>query len=123
MDRKSFEDWLEAYGRAWRERNAQAAAELYAEDGTYQVTPSVESMRGRPAIFEYWSHVAESQRDIKFGYDILAVTAEIGIARWWASFVIDPPGLQTKLDGIFLIFLDGDGRCRSLREWWHKDQK
>ena len=123
MERKSFERWLEKYGRAWRERNAQAAAALYAEDGSYQVTPFVEAMRGHPAIFEYWSHVAETQRDIQFGYEILAVTAEIGVARWWASFVIVPQGLQTKLDGIFVISLDDNGRCRSLREWWHKEQK
>jgi hypothetical protein len=33
------------------------------------------------------------------------------------------PGLQTQLDGIFLISLDKQGRCKSLREWWHKVQK
>lgn len=79
-------------------------------------------MRGRAAIFEYWSQVAETERDIQFGYEVLAVTQGTGIARWWASFVIVPQELQTKLDGIFLITLDGEGRCRSLREWWHKDQ-
>jgi len=123
MDRATFEKWLEAYGRAWRERNAQAAADLYTEDGTYQVTPFVEPMRGRAAILEYWLHVSETQRDIQFGHAVLAVTSDWGVARWWASFVIEPPGLQTKLDGIFLISLDGDGRCRSLKEWWHKEQK
>ncbi|HTT33263.1 MAG TPA: nuclear transport factor 2 family protein [Methylomirabilota bacterium] len=83
MERKSFERWLEKYGRAWSERNAQAAVDLYTEDGSYQVTPFVEAMQGHPAIFEYWSHVAETQRDIQFGYEILTVTAEIGVARWW----------------------------------------
>ena len=123
MNQTSFEFWLERYGRAWMDRNAQAAADLYTEDGTYQVTPFVEPMRGRQVILEYWVHVAETQRDIQFGCEVLAVTPEAGIAQWWASFVIDPSGLQTKLDGIFLISLDGDGHCRSLREWWHKEQK
>ncbi len=123
MDRTSFESWLEAYGRAWRERNPQAAANLFTEDGAYQVTPFVEAMRGRPAILAYWSQVARTQQDIQFGYEVVAVTADVGIARWWASFVIVPPGWQTRLDGIFLISLDADGRCLSLREWWHKEQK
>jgi hypothetical protein len=123
MEQATFKSWLEAYGRAWVERNPQAAADLFAEDGTYQVTPFVKPMRGRPAIFEYWSNVARTQQDIQFGYEILAVTREAGIARWWASFLIIPQGLQTKLDGIFLITLDADGRCRSLKEWWHKEQK
>ena len=122
VEASTFKSWLEAYGRAWNGRNPKAAANLFAEDGTYQVTPFVEPMRGRAAIFEYWSHVAETERDIEFRYEVLAVTPDAGIARWWASFVIVPQRLQTKLDGIFLITLDGDGRCRSLREWWHKDQ-
>ena len=122
MEPSTFKSWLEAYGRAWRDRDPQAAADLFTEDGTYQVTPFVEPMRGRSAIFEYWSQVAQTERDIQFGYEVLAVTQEGGIARWWASFVRVPPGFQTKLDGIFLIALDGDGHCRSLREWWHKEQ-
>ena len=117
-----FESWLQQYGNAWTGRNPQAAADLFAEDGTYQVTPFVEPMRGRSAILDYWVHVAETERDIQFRYEVLAVTSEAGIARWWASFVIVPQKLRTKLDGIFLISLDGDGRCRSLREWWHKEQ-
>ena len=123
MEKAAFKSWLEAYGRAWQERNPQAAASLFTEDGTYQVTPFVEPMRGRPAILQYWSNVARTEQDIQFGYEILAVTQKAGIARWWASFLIVPQGLQTKLDGVFLISLDADGRCRSLREWWHKEQK
>ena len=120
--REAFADWLQKYGRAWEARDAKAAAELYAEGGTYQVTPFVEPMRGRVAILEYWTNVAQTEEDIHFEYEILAVTPEQGIARWWASFVRVPPGLQTKLDGIFVISLDGQGKCTQLREWWHKHQ-
>ena len=122
MTLQAFDDWLDAYGRAWERRNPQAAAALFAEDGTYQVTSFLDPMRGRQAIFEYWTHVARTQQNIQFGYEILAVTPEYGIAHWWSSFVIIPPGLSTKLDGIFLISLDETGRCHSLREWWHKQQ-
>jgi hypothetical protein len=122
MTSKAFASWLDAYGRAWESRDPQAAADLFAGHGTYQVTPFVEPMRGGQAIFEYWTHVTQTEQDIQFGYEILSVTPEQGIARWWASFVIVPPGLPTKLDGIFLISLDENGRCHSLREWWHKLQ-
>ena len=122
MELISFESWLEKYGNAWRSRNPQAAADLFTDEGTYQVTPFIEPMRGRAAIFEYWSHVAETERDIQFGYEVLALTPDAGLARWWASFLIVPQRLRTKLDGIFLISLDVNGRCRSLKEWWHKEQ-
>lgn len=122
MTRETFNAWLEKYGRAWETRDAQAAAKLYSEDGTYQVTPFVEPLRGRAAILNYWTHVAETEEQVQFSYEILAVTSEQGIARWWASFLILPRGLRTKLEGIFVIALDGQGRCTRLREWWHKQQ-
>jgi hypothetical protein len=122
VTREAFKFWLDAYGRAWEQRDPQAAAELFAEDGSYQVSPFVEPMRGREAIHEYWIQIAQTEQDIKFGYEVLAVTADFGIARWWASFIRIPPWLDTKLDGIFLISLDADGNCKSLREWWHKQQ-
>jgi len=121
-ERAAFKAWLDAYGKAWESRNAEAAAALYTEDGTYQVTPFLEPMRGRKAIFEYWLGVARTEENVRFEYEILVSNAEINIARWSASFVIVPQGLQTKLDGIFLISLDEEGRCKSLREWWHKQQ-
>jgi SnoaL-like protein len=122
MDRGTFKNWLACYGRAWTSRDPETAASLYADDATYQVTPFEEPLRGRAAIYEYWGGVAKTEEGIQFDYKILAVTAEYGIARWRASFVRVPPGLKTKLDGIFLISLDSEGRCQSLREWWHKQQ-
>lgn len=122
MDRETFNYWLASYGSAWTSRDAKAAASLYADDATYQVTPFEEPLRGRAAIHEYWVGVANTEEKIQFDYQILAVTAEHGIARWRASFVPVPPGLKTKLDGIFLISLDSRGHCQSLREWWHKQQ-
>ena len=122
MDRDTFKSWLDSYGRAWMERNAEAAAALYASDGTYQITPFQEPLRGRQAIFDYWVEVARTQEGIEFDHEILAMNGECGIARWRASFVRVSPGLPTKLDGIFLIELDSNGRCTSLREWWHTQQ-
>lgn len=122
ITREAFAAWMGKYGQAWEARDAKAAVELYAEKGTYQVTPFVDPMRGRQAILEYWTHVAQTEENIQFGYEILAVTPEHGIARWWASFVIVPQQLKTRLEGIFVIVLDDRGKCLQLREWWHKHQ-
>jgi hypothetical protein len=119
----AFKSWLDAYGQAWESRSPEAAAALFAENGTYRVTPFLEPMRGREAIFEYWSEVSRTEENIRLEYEVLLATAALNIARWSASFVRVPPGLQTQLDGIFLISLDEEGRCRSLQEWWHKQQK
>lgn len=122
MDRESFERWLSLYGSAWSDRNAERAASLYAEDAIYQVTPFQEPLRGQAAIYEYWKGVTSTEENIEFEYQVLALSTDYGIAHWQASFVRVPPGLHTRLDGIFLVSLNADGRCQSLREWWHKKQ-
>jgi hypothetical protein len=122
MDRESFNQWLAAYGRAWISRDPNAAASLYTDEATDQVTPFAEPLRGRPAIRDYCIHVAKTEDHVQFRYDILAVESGYGIAHWQATFVIIPQSLHTTLDGIFLISMDSTGRCQSLREWWNKRQ-
>jgi nuclear transport factor 2 (NTF2) superfamily protein len=82
IDPVAFKSWLDAYGQAWECRDPEAATVLFTEDSTYQVTPFLEPMRGRKAIFEYWSQVAPTEENIRFGYEILIVSTEINIARW-----------------------------------------
>jgi hypothetical protein len=93
----AFKSWLDAYGHAWENRDPEAATALFTEDGTYQVTPFLEPMRGRKAIFEYWSEVARTEENIRFGYEILVVNAGLNIARWSASFVRVPLGYKLSL--------------------------
>jgi hypothetical protein len=119
----AFKRWLDAYGQAWINRDAKASAALFTDTGTYQVTPFESPICGGKGIFEYWHDVARTEENIKFAYQILLASSDLNIAQWSASFVIIPQGLQTKLDGIFLISLDDEGRCKSLREWWHKQQE
>jgi hypothetical protein len=47
------------------------------------------------------------------------VADDMGIARWWASFLSVRPDTPVELDGIFVIRMDADGRCEEFREWWH----
>jgi hypothetical protein len=119
----AFELWLNAYGRAWESRDPEASAALFTETGTYQVTPFVEPMCGRQAILDYWEGVARTEEKISFSYEVLLASLDLNIAKWSSSFCIMPQGLQTELDGIFVISLDDEGRCKSLQEWWHKQQK
>ena len=44
MDHDIFKAWLDSYGRAWTERNRDAATALYTSDGSYQVTPFQEPL-------------------------------------------------------------------------------
>jgi len=68
------------------------------------------------------TEVANTENEISIRYGVLAIAKEVGVAHWQASLIRTPPGLSTKLDGIFVIQLNAEEKCTSLREWWHKQQ-
>jgi uncharacterized protein (TIGR02246 family) len=115
----AFDSWLSAYGHAWEERDATAAAELFTMDALYQETPHAEPLRGRTAIAGYWATVTADQVNVEFDYEILAVTERTGIAHWQAHFRSVSGDVPVDLNGIFVIDFAADGQVESLREWWH----
>jgi ketosteroid isomerase-like protein len=123
MDQLSLQAWLDAYGRAWETRDSRAVGELFSEDATYQETPFVEPMSGRAAIRQYWEdNVEKSQEQVQFESEILAIVGNLGIARWWTSFVRVASRKRVRLDGIFLLTFDAEGGCRKLQEWWMRQE-
>ena len=114
-----FQEWLEAYGRASRDNDPAASADLFTQDAEYYETPFDKPMIGRQAIYEYWERGAQRLKDKESAYQVLAVSDNLGIARWQARFTVIETGKRLALDCIFLVEFDEGGRCRRFREWWH----
>ena len=121
MTESELNAWLEKYGDAWENQNADAVATIFTEHGTYAWGPFTDPIRGRKAIHAAWEHATKGQQeDIKFGHETLAVTATRGIARWWASMTVKSTGQPVRMEGIFLVTLTADGLCSEFREWWNE---
>jgi len=119
MNLEVFRSWLDSYGRAWESRDIQSFKGLFTDDATYHANPFSEPICGYAAILDYLSNVMCSQDQIKFNHEVLAITQDFGIARWWASFVHISSKTKVKLDGIFVVSLDAEKRCKDLKQWWH----
>jgi ketosteroid isomerase-like protein len=118
-----FVAWLEAYGSAWRNGDAKAVVGLFTDDAQYFETPFGEPIRGRDAIFRYWSAgPGSSQSDVEVVLQPLAVVERTGIARWHATFV-RRSGKQVELDGCLVAEFALPGKCAVFREWWHRRER
>lgn len=123
MSVDDFSQWLAAYGRAWETGDAAAVVALFAPDAAYYETPFDSPMVGLPAIEAYWREGAgQAQRDVVFGFDVVAVVEDRGLSHWTASFVRVPSGVRVRLDGILAARFDPNGRCVEFREWWHRQE-
>jgi ketosteroid isomerase-like protein len=116
-------EWLDAYGKAWEGRDAEAAAALFTEDAVYQWGPFGRKLRGRVMIREAWAEAVEDQENIEFGYEVLTATARGGIARWWVAADIPSRKMRGRNEGIFRLAFDESGLCRSLEEWWNSTEE
>lgn len=123
MTEQEFRSWLDAYGRAWETRDADAAVALFTEDLEYYETPFGTPFRGRDELRDYWARATGSQDGIAFTYEILAVRAGGGLAHWSAEFTRIASGHRSHLDGIALAEFASNGLCRTFREWWHASER
>jgi hypothetical protein len=121
MDEEKFDFWLEAYGRAWENRDP-AAVELFSENATYQETPFDEPARGREAIAGYWARVTAGQEGVRFGHEVLMVSGDTGVvpehpvghARRAGRVIRRPYGRRRQVRGVPGVVAPSGTLTRSL---------
>jgi hypothetical protein len=121
-----IERWVDAYGQAWRDKDADAVAMLFTPDATYQVNPTGTPHRGRDAIRAYWlrATVTQQELDLRFGQPIVAGCR--AAVEWWAVMRDASWGPQrhddvVTLPGCLILRFAPGGLCAALREYWNAD--
>ena len=116
-------EWLDAYGDAWKKRDPECAARLFAEDAVYQWGPFGRKLRGRPVIREAWAEATEQQDNVDFGYEVMSASGRGGLVRWWCSYDQTERGVRVKDEGVFRLAFDEEGLCKSLEEWFNETEE
>ncbi len=106
--------WIEAYVRAWNSNEAADIAALFTDSATYRTEPYATPWRGTAEIVEQWLAIKDAPGEAAFSWEPLAVTADVAIIEGHATYST-PPRTYSNL---WVIMLEGDGRCREFTEWW-----
>lgn len=118
MDRPGFERWLDAYFAAWESNDPEDVGALFTEDAVYRLGPFRTPWVGRDEIVRRW--VAGGVDDVHHRYEVLAVEGEVGVARWRATTQLPGDPVRVEQDGVLVITLAPDGRCREHAEWFDR---
>lgn len=118
--------WVEAYLEAWRMKDGDAAAHLFAPNAIYQALPGVaeQTYVGRDAIRAYWNSVTAPQQDIetRHGTPVVPRTGPAAVELWvhWRDPAVNPDGNNwvTLIEANFLEF-DREGLCTRNVEYWN----
>ena len=115
----TVQEWIDAYGRAWETRDADAAAALFTPNALYRDHPLGPPHVGEDGVRSYWANVTSTQDrvEVRFGTPIVAADAGRAAVEWWVTMLND--GAEVTLTGILFLRFAPDGRCEELREAWH----
>lgn len=113
----SVTSWIEAYGRAWRDRDDDAVGELFTNGAVYRSHPFREPLRGREAIRDYWRQATGPLTSIVVTFGRPIADGCRAAVEWWA--VLGDGQAATTLPGALILRFDEHGQCEELREYWH----
>jgi SnoaL-like domain len=114
----TVQEWVDAYARAWRDRDADAAGTLFTDDSLYRAHPLEEPHRGAAGVRSYWTDVTSTQDsvDVRMGRPIESADGRRAAVEFWVRMLND--GAEVTLVGILFLRFADDGRCAELREAW-----
>lgn len=109
--------WLEAYRIAWEGADPEAAAALFEEKATYRANIFEEPWTGQDGVRRYWETVTATQEEVRVRMGRPFADGDRVAAEFWTT--MRSGGEEITLPGCLLLRFGDDGRCRSLREYWH----
>jgi uncharacterized protein (TIGR02246 family) len=118
--------WIEAYGKAWRDKDADAVAALFTHDALYLSKPTEPPHKGQEGIRRYWRQATRTQRDLDLRFGDPIVAGNRAAVEWWA-IMRDPdwgprrPDDAVTLPGCLLLRFTPRGLCAELREYWNAE--
>lgn len=120
--------WVERYGRAWREKDDEAVAVLFAEGALYVSHPLRPPHRGREGIRACWRRATADQEvlDLRFGEPVVSADGRRAAVEWWATMrdggwaAAEGAGDDgLTLPGCLVLRFAEGGLCEELREYWN----
>jgi hypothetical protein len=115
LNRTELQDWIAAYERAWRSPGTDDLGELFADGASYKNAPYEQPYRGLAAIAEMWERErAGPDEAFEMTSEVVAVEGDSGVAKVEVRYTAP---LQKEYRDLWIVRLDGTGRCVEFEEW------
>ncbi|MEE9224921.1 MAG: nuclear transport factor 2 family protein [Bacteroidota bacterium] len=122
MTKEQFVRLIEQYKRAWEEKNADLAADLFTDDIEYPESPFDSPASGLEGLKRYWRQATAGQSDIHFSYSNMFLDGIRGALEWECMYRKTATGKRAALKGAMFFQFEG-GRIKQFREYWHKREE
>ncbi|SRR6266487_4694297 len=106
--------WVDGYVRAWGSNDPADIRALFSEDAAYYTEPHGQPWLGADEIVRRWLEHRDEPGQFEFDWHPLVVTPEVAVVQGEVAY----PAEGNAYSNLWVIRLDGDGRCSEFTEWW-----
>jgi hypothetical protein len=106
--------WVARYVRAWNSNDPSDIGDLFTPGALYSTGPFDRPWRGRATIVRRWLARQDVPGTTTFRHEVLAAERGTYVVRGWTKYRRP----AREYSNVWLLRLDGRGRCREFREWW-----
>jgi ketosteroid isomerase-like protein len=105
--------WIAGWAHAWPAADADAVAELYAEDASFRSEPFRDLQD--PRAYADWAFAGQDEARCWFGEPI--VSGDRAVVEYWA--VVRSRGEDETIAGVALIRFRPDGLVAEQHDYWN----
>jgi ketosteroid isomerase-like protein len=105
--------WVEGWSRAWPAADADAVAELYAEDAQFRSQPFRDLQS--PRAYAEWAFSEQDEAECRFGEPI--VVGDRAVVEYWG--IVRYQGRDETIAGVALVRFGSDGRAIEQHDYWN----
>jgi steroid delta-isomerase len=109
---------VRAYFLVIRAMDADAFANMFAEDGTTFDPVGTPGIAGRDAIREFLQDICKNFKSVGLTEDCVFVAGN-GAAVKWTGHGISANGKEVKFEGVDVIEVNDDGKIQTVRAYWN----
>jgi hypothetical protein len=118
VERDEVMRWVEAYERAWRERDVDAVESLFTADASYRGSPYQEAHVGHAGIKAMWLDTDDAVFTV--AASPVAVDGRDAVVRLEVRYG-DP--VHQEFRDLWLLRFAADGRVEDFEEWFFSPPK
>jgi ketosteroid isomerase-like protein len=113
--------WAETWERAWRARDVEPIAALYADDALYRGLAFREPDRGIAGVRRYLEENFAIEEEIECWFGEPIAAGSRAAVEWWGTWIEE--GRRLTLAGTTVLRFDSDGQVVDHRDYWNQVER
>lgn len=117
MLKEKYEKWTKEFMESWKELDWKRTLETLDKNVEYYENPIDKPCQNFEEVTNLWNVVEENQKDISYEFEIISYDENTCIINWQMTRTMTKTGAKQKIDGIFLVSINDEGKCTFFKQW------